>query len=832
MNFTISGLQYVSCSLMLHCSRSEVDAAIELVDKLVEQYNREHVLVSMTVPAVKRLMDKKGELLHAIEKETSTKLHMDEQNNCEISGEEANVQKAQASLEVYNTQSAMREYTLPERCVGRFVGEKGKHIQSIRKDMPSVIDCDKKGKVCVYSTEDILTKFDAFIADWVKQFYVESITVEQIAIGSAVIGQDGSVLKEIQSKFSVHINTKKNSDVIEVEGLEENVKKAIEDIRERVDKYFKENVVLSCPSEIIRVCPELRRSAVEKIEKAHEGVKIFTMINDGGFRITGEEKAVEATKAELKAIVDKYQNYAVERTSCHKKDIGVLVGKSGAHIKKIQKDFDVKIDVNEKNEKVENAEIVVFGEKEKAHNCVEYIQKYMEENIMESKNYTLSQKQFLYLINNKMENTNEIQKKSGAHLNFPPNFRELTGTVTVSLRGNKKQMKLAEPLFNEVITGKIHSQYTLAVEDVQKLMKSPSFFVERIELSSKSQIHLNKTTGEVEIIGTKEAIQTAYYALLKHLSECCTETYAALSVAKNVLYVLTAKKISFEEIKSAKNAEIYLDNKNSLIYLVSKSSPLAEVRAEVEAILTKLDKECSVITIEESYIPLIIGAQGKTIKSLMEKNKTDIHVMKTNNDVYVTGKEEDIQNTLQAITELIETRKHLSCAIPASNSVLSSIIGVGGANVRKLEAEYKCSIKADRQTKTIYINGTNKDDVAACKVAIEDACLKAASEELPAVEKKKAAAPKETHAEEAIKTEKNAGPSVPPGFENVKPTLIPGLSKTTQKNMKRKAKRQNNAKKQEEITNILIGNKTNDAAKTTVGGSSYYVSDDGYSLDL
>ena len=126
---------------------------------------------------------------------------------------------------------------------------------------------------------------------------------------------------------------------------------------------------------------------------------------------------------------------------------------------------------------------------------------------------------------------------------------------------------------------------------------------------------------------------------------------------------------------------------------------------EVETVLRFFYPRCYIrirIPNGNGAVNAIVGQRRQTIRALQDDSGGDATVIFDweQNVVRVRGTEEAVATVKTAIDDLITKYERGSCEVSINPEMVSSFIGKGGENIRKLQTDHSCTIDVDRSNRS------------------------------------------------------------------------------------------------------------------------------------
>lgn len=272
------------------------------------------------------------------------------------------------------------ECEIPQEHHRTVLGARGMNVQNVQKDFDvsikfpereradeadkpvmngdyhsDVLDPDSRNKIIIKGRKENCEKAcQALLA-------LVPVTIEvevPYDLHRFIIGQKGKDVRTMMETYDVNIiipPQNDHSDVITIRGLQENVEKAREALKERIEQLEleKQDRLLRSFQLTVEVDPQYhpkiigRKGAViSKIRKEHNVIINFPEregANDRIITITGYEKDAEAAKEDILKLVQELENMYKEEVAIDSRIHSRIIGSQGKNVGNIMKMFKVDI---------------------------------------------------------------------------------------------------------------------------------------------------------------------------------------------------------------------------------------------------------------------------------------------------------------------------------------------------------------------------------------------------------------------------------------------------------------------------------------------------------
>lgn len=358
--------------------KQDVDAAYKHLAKIYKEL--QETSYSVKVPIYKEfhknVIGKGGANIRKIREETSTRIDLppegSESDMIVITGRKEDVEKARDRILKIQSELVSvisEDVEIPARYHQSFIGAGGKLIQSIMEDCGGVqikFPPSESGsnKVVIRGPKEEVEKAKKTLLEMSNERnltgYTETIRSKP-EHHRFLIGRNGSNIRKIRELTGARIvfpsdseaNSTKERDVITIVGREDAVKKAREELENRIKE-------LDSVMEIdMHVDPKFHRHFVARRgELLHEisdqfgGVTVSfprSGVDSDRVVLKGAKECVEAAKLRIEEIVIELEQQITIECVIPQKFHRTIMGSKGTRVQSVTSDFDVKIKFPEKN---------------------------------------------------------------------------------------------------------------------------------------------------------------------------------------------------------------------------------------------------------------------------------------------------------------------------------------------------------------------------------------------------------------------------------------------------------------------------------------------------
>lgn len=624
------------------------------------------------------ILGKKGDRLREVEKDTATKINVpnisEESDVITITGTKEGIEKAEHEIRTMadeQSKKAFERISVPKHFHPFIFGPFSENLSKLTEETGARINIPPpsvmKDEIIITGEKEGVFQAIAQIENIHKEMEKKCTTVCVEVPKSQhkyVVGPRGSTIQEILKITGVSVEmppTDSMTDTITLRGPHDKLGTALSTV------YEKANSVRSCsidaPAWIHKFI--IGRKGANIKELSAEFTSVNVEFKENQIKIEGPPEETERACACFEKIVNDYVtklNYV--DMIVNPKHYKHIIGKNGANINRLKDEFDVTINIDEKDglnririegpfDGVQKAQIELEDKISKLDNEIEKI-------------LSVDRKLFRNLRGVKGENLREIREKfTQVQIQFPQLNDE---SDAVKIRGPKDEVD------------KCYKYLTKYVKDVQE-----NSFV--LEVPIFKQLH-------------KFIIGKAGANIKKIRDETQTRIDLPAEGDKNDVIIITGKK---ENVLDARERIQKIKNE------------LADIIMEE-------------ITIPPKYYNSIIGTGGKLISSIMEECGGVSIKFPTSDSksdkVTIRGQKEDVEKAKLQLLELSSKRELLSftAEVRSKQQHHKYLIGKSGASIKKIRDNTGARIVFpginDEDKDLITIIG-KKESVEAAKSQLE-----------------------------------------------------------------------------------------------------------------
>eukprot|EP01138_Halocafeteria_seosinensis_P003494 gb/GECG01003572.1/.p1 GENE.gb/GECG01003572.1/~~gb/GECG01003572.1/.p1 ORF type:complete len:1525 (+),score=296.75 gb/GECG01003572.1/:1-4575(+) len=460
------------------------------------------------------------------------------------------------------------------------------------------------------------------------------------------------------------------------------------------------------------------------VERDREAVKASVHIYG-----VSEEEVTKAREL-LQQLID--ENTEIEKTmEVDDVFVGHLLDNSGALIKEIMRDF--KIYIRARKSAVYSPEeytrtLDIRGTRGRVEETIDHVSSLYEDYKDKFARRIVSPT----VAHSIKASQGSIKDNTGASVDirFPP--RDVGGKVGVIVHGESSQVSTATEKVDEIISSFTEKELTVSGYTVSALLSRNGAVVNEIRSSTGAQINIENKSGggkkgrfddnqfyRITVVGTSEQVNQGEAKLQAVVEQNQKETVGYTNEDLAASFIGKAGKHVTSMNKKYPNLHIDIDRKEKEIVLRGPSNELSQAKEEVEQFVQDFESKNTVVSVDSSIIPSLIGKGGATAKQLSEDTGCQFSFDSRKGCVRIHGDSaEQMSEAVAKVKELTGEDKHFEeMHLGDDTSVLGSVIGKGGSNLRTLETEHDVKITVNRSKNSIIIRG-DLENIASAKTAV------------------------------------------------------------------------------------------------------------------
>jgi polyribonucleotide nucleotidyltransferase len=598
-----------------------------------------------------------------------------------------------------------------DKDVGNVVGKSGANVKALEEAHGVSIEVGNKGtasiQIKISGRPNDITK--------AKQEILESIAGEDVSVVvtpatiKALLAQKGAHRTRIESEFRVRITIEKESNSIKFRGA----KTCIDNAKSAIDDILDSGVFIEVDSKII---PIVIGKGGETIKSIQEDCGVEIDIERTGaksvLRLYGEEDNVIRAKATLEVFIEENSEHEEVYSHVNIDMARSLIGSKGSIIKRLELESGAFININAKGDgepKSDGPALTVKGTREALIKARELIDAHLLIQSKENVKIDVSSTVMSYL----RWNYAKIQSETGANIDIA----RVEGFIRV--RGKEENVAAAVEKVNHLKTALTEIELMVHTTILGAIVGKAGANINRINTESGAFIEIvkneNGDQSKVVMIGFPVNVQAAKLSVQEIIDANFRKTVSIGSA--NLIGGFCGKGgVNIKAMQSSYSSVSFDIDKDS--HSVVLQGPIKDVEEAADAVTawkTKYLKENVEIEMTEDQINLL---SVESVKAIMAETSSNIQVVSKASLVRVTGSETAVASAVKMVKDKVGyDGEILRDYIDFPSEFFGPILGKSGANIQKLQAEYSCRIKIDRDKSRIELLG-KKEIIVASKASM------------------------------------------------------------------------------------------------------------------
>ena len=535
----------------------------------------------------------------------------------------------------------------------------------------------------------------------------------------ALVGKGGAILRERQQEYGVSIDIDRKQNNIALMGTEEGVEKAKNWI---ANVFAAEEKSLGVDDQTLRLLI-LRKGERMKSLEANFGVRVNLNRDSMSLSVRGRVEAINQVEAAIKRWLADAVSVRVPAQLLPR-----LVGKGGATLKAFQEEHAVDVQVDRENEVF----VLHAVDKAKLPEAQSALEKLVEENTEHEKVYELEPDMIPSLIGRGGEAIQKIQSESKTYINLDrkskPRRRRRKGSEKAAdeedpppseggqdriiVKGTKAALVVADTLIQAFFERYNRENQTLKFDPnlASMIVGKKGEVVAAIQKEHNTNIDISRDTGTIRVRGEEENVKQALAAL-----KAVLDSYKKVEIkgTTDELGALVGKSGAVvQQLTKDTGAQMKIDRAAGCVLVSGESEKVKAAVVRITAVLEKFRRENVVMEVNKEFIPSLIGKGGENIKKFREEAGVNIDLgARGTGTITLRGDEEKIKTAQEKLLEMADRYKKENVSVRIRPEAYSALIGKGGENIQKIQADTGTQIDVRRDQNLVFVRGTNEDAV-------------------------------------------------------------------------------------------------------------------------
>ncbi|GMH93161.1 hypothetical protein TrST_g13740 [Triparma strigata] len=519
---------------------------------------------------------------------------------------------------------------------------------------------------------------------------------------SKVIGKGGSNIKKIENTCTVRCDVKGEEEVIEIVGSEESCDKA---------RSLIESITLS-ETLTIPISPAvsgflLDKTRSELLKEIREwGVEV--RIEKGGLEVRGIPSDLESFKEKFSSL-----DLIVSYMTLTNPSMGILIGKSGATIKRLSKSSGVQINVSRSKE---NDNVEVIGKSMDVERCISEIEVLIIEMevITESEDLPLPIRNLLLL--NSGEAIKRIQKTSGCYLKVSGSPKPEASNSKIDYKGLRAEVDSAKSLVLEEIKRYTSSEVIVNVsfDALPAVVGKGGQIVKQLRQAYGVVVDIDFDVGSVKVQSFDGDKRNEAVKAIEEIKRVNHVTL--VKVGGTVLPVLLGAPGKGTRAKIMDEMKVRIDvvQESKDVKLRGEKEKVEEAEKVIAAFLE--DNYMEVFQLSQEDVGVLVSGKESSInKILSAKHSVEIFLKREQNTLNIRGKKPGVTACLADLKKEIFGSDDIAVTDLKIGDSKGTVIGKGGSQIKEFEKTHSVRIQLLDSTSCIRVRGPPPNVAAALK---------------------------------------------------------------------------------------------------------------------
>jgi len=531
-----------------------------------------------------------------------------------------------------------------------------------------------------------------------------------------VIGKNGSNIKQLENQTGCMIDVDKVKSQVHLHGSDTAIERAVEEL-ENITLSIEESVPIS--EAVHTHLFGKRMAAFIKLQTLYP--KIFFDLNreKTTINLRGKPEAVSIAKESILGI-----RVEMETMKLAGRESGLVVGKGGTTVNKLSDDYNVAIDISKVNE--ESSAVKIVGTTENVACAKAAIQELIFKNeevevpiIVDS----LTRNMLLSDSGSLMKQLQKEVKEKCDHGSTMMNFEKLSkeevksnSTSILSIKASRIGIEEAVTVVKSRIDSYVADTLTMKVDvDIVPLIigKGGETINKLKSMGAGAEIHVEKSTGEIKVLGGNEAKLAIKNAIDDIVSK---NQVINVPVDESMVGLMFGNKELKQELEAK---DVFMTNGPSRKFIKLRGQ--LEMITEAAVLLRDFIAKNYLVEVPYHAEDEEVLAHGDSsfLNELQTKYGVKVTAAKQRRRAMIRGKQEATMKAEEDLKNFLFGGGGISVSkIVIPGNAIGMIIGKGGSNIAKLRSNHdSVSISIGRLSNCICVRG-EVGEVKNCRAEI------------------------------------------------------------------------------------------------------------------
>jgi polyribonucleotide nucleotidyltransferase len=593
-------------------------------------------------------------------------------------------------------------------------------MKQIKELVVLVADDDAK-EIALRGSQDNLMQASKLVQEFLDTNFMEELVVSTEDMSALLTGGKVSKIVDLTKSTGVNLSADKERNVVVAKGEKTKVVHSIQAVREFL--YGSSNVAvlnIAVPhDDLMGVVIGKAGKTKADLQKKYPSVSIIVHRTDAAVTLRGDNHQVEQCHDDIMSLL-----FSANVTRTVKlTDENIIDSNSIKYIRRLGPLASVKVEVN-----TESKDVSFRGTRSDVHIAMALLKEYLA-GMYESQWFlgaTFFKK--IYDVCSKSMQLNRIAEKSGAKIYLDEKYE------VIVFSGTRETVKAAKKeivsLFDFVLGASI---LKIDIPVAAFPMMGKSMFIHDVVAKTGTTIVADQDLSMILILSSKSEKLNEASVIINVKLEAVEKLIFVWQFNESeewlVSLVIGKKGESIQKLRNETNCTIEVDSKERRMVVSAEDVNVVQIGKEIiDTFVSKARKECAIVNLSPLDTPAFIGKSGKNMKTFMERNNVKLELGKKGEDstIRITGDEDQVASAKQAIIEWVANR--VEVRKDAEGEILKHVrlkdipvvIGKKGETIRRLEKEFGCKAKIDREALTITVIGGSSRKRLAFSEKIDD----------------------------------------------------------------------------------------------------------------
>lgn len=694
----------------LYGCKREIEAAKEWIERELQQFNQLNFQFNLPELGIPLLLNHQGRELQRIENETHTRLIINkEENYVFIRGKQPSFvdQAKNALITLFNSISS-HEYFIPIEVRNEFIGKKGEHINSLRRQFHVSIQLNE-GQLKCEGVNPNLSSCNEYLIQWLKNHTVEYLQQSKDIVGKVIVGKQGQVIQALEKQYHLRIQqkTQEESTTLAFIGKEEDVKSCLLLVSQKIEGFLSTHYSIQFSMDEWNWCPSLTRTSISTLQHKYPQSTITVIASTGKITCEGPPADIAQIKEVFETIKKENEDRQVFAYPVKKQYAGIIIGKSGKTIHDLEEQYHVVMKLQQEKET-----LFLWCSETQWNTIQSVLNSLIEEKAIITKTLDIDFTQQKNLLVDKCKPIQTIQSSFNVTITLPARNEK---TLTIS--GNRGNCEKAIQSIQSIIKGIYTYHYHYNSTCLQTLIQLPTFHIERIALANHCNIQYD-SHGNVDIRGSYEAIHHSHSLLYSQLTLLFPDQFKQIPLSSGVAYYLINNKHSLS--LETPTCTIHVEPAEKMVYIFGNPTQVQLKYDEYGYTITRLATGHVMLSFEKELYSTIVGLKGQYVKVLEKEYQVKCILLRNSNEVYLEGENDAVKKVEEILVSKVKEQKERCSMISTTPALLTSFIEEYGDLVKEWEKENQCELKLDEKNHCICIYSDCKENVESMRFIVEN----------------------------------------------------------------------------------------------------------------